>query len=107
MTPIISPWIIYALGILDGTKMLLLIVGLCGCVVYIGIGIDPGLWKIKKSVVALLALCFVAGLLVPSEDTAIKMLVAQNATYERVELVGQTVEEIYEDILGAIGSKED
>ena len=103
MTPIISPWIIYALGLCDGAKILLLIIGLCGGAVYIGIGLEEWAWKIRKSVVALLMLCCVAGFLIPSEDTAMKMLVAQNVTYERVEVVGQTVEEIYEDILNVIG----
>lgn len=107
MTPIINPWIIYALGMCEGAKILLLIIGLCGGIAYIGIGLEPWAWEIRKSVVALLVLCCVAGFLIPSEDTAMQMLVAQNVTYERVEAVGQTVEDIYEDILDVIGDKEE
>ena len=105
MTPIISPWIIYALSLCDGAKIMLLIIGLCGGGVYLGLTLAENVWKFRKGVAALLVFCFVAGLLIPMEGTALKILVAQNVTYERVEVVGQTVEDIYEDILDVIGDR--
>lgn len=103
MTPIISPWIIYALSLCDGAKMLLTAVSLLGLFIYGWLGFQGDLWKIRKGVVALFVSCFVIGCLIPSYNTAIQMLVAQNVTYERVEVVGQTVEDIYEDILSVVG----
>ena len=35
------------------------------------------------------------------------MLVAQNVTYERVEIVGQTVEDIYNDIINLFPQEEE
>ena len=36
-----------------------------------------------------------------------KMIVAQNVTYERVEIVGDTVEDIYNDIISLVDGNED
>ena len=36
---------------------------------------------------------------VPSQETCIQMLIADNITYERLETVGSSVEDIYDDII--------
>jgi hypothetical protein len=36
---------------------------------------------------------------VPDDKTCVQMLIADNITYERLEVVGKTVEDIYGDIL--------
>ena len=36
---------------------------------------------------------------VPSQQTCIQMLIADNITYERLETVGSSVEDIYNDII--------
>ena len=36
---------------------------------------------------------------VPSQQTCIQMLIADNITYERLEAVGSSVEDIYDDII--------
>ena len=36
---------------------------------------------------------------VPSQQTCIQMLIADNITYERLETVGSSVEDIYDDII--------
>lgn len=41
---------------------------------------------------------------VPSQQTCIQMLIADNITYERLETVGSSVEDIYNDII-AIAEK--
>ena len=50
-------------------------------------------------------------LIVPSQNTLVQMLIAENITYERLEVVGETIEGVYEDILAItdklVGTSED
>jgi hypothetical protein len=45
----------------------------------------------------LVAMVMVA--VIPGSQTITKMMIAQNVTYERVEVVGDTVETVYNDIM--------
>ena len=103
MTPIISPWIIYGLSICDGAKILLVFCQGFALIVYIVGCIVEDLTPVKKRVVISICVVFVVGLLIPSKTTALQMLVAQNVTYERVDVVGETIVDIYNDIVLAVG----
>ena len=101
MTPIISPWIIYGLSLCNGAKVLLVLGAAIALGVYIFMCLDD--CAVKKWIVAILSLVFIVGLLIPSKTTALQMLVAQNVTYERVDVVGETIVDIYNDIVLAVG----
>ncbi len=105
MTPIISPWIFYALSVVDAVKgisiaaMVIAIAGalVVGAIVFIDdLDLTPRLVKI---VVIPLVTSVVLSIFIPSEKTITKMIVAQNVTYERVEVIGDTVETVYNDIM--------
>ena len=114
MTPVINPWVFYWMPICDILKIFGLFfsaVGLCtiiGAIIYIACEStsyrpdEEGIkfWKgFKKKLIPITIACFLIGVFVPKEETIAKMLVAQNVTYERVEVVGNTVEMVYNDIL--------
>jgi len=101
MTPIISPWIIYGLSLCDGVKALLIFGAACGLAWCGWLCLDE--CAVNKWAVTILSLAFILGLLVPSKTTALQMLVAQNVTYERVDIVGETIVDIYNDIVLAVG----
>ena len=97
MTPVINPWLIYLIGIVDGLKYGALVLG-----VTVGIFIF-GNWvsgiKAARWCYFVATLCLVLALLVPSSNTVTAMTVAQNVTYERVDVAADTVREVYEDIM--------
>lgn len=101
MTPIISPWVIYGLSLCNGAKALLVFGAACGLVMCGWLCLEDG--AVKKWIVATLSLVLIVGLLIPSKTTALQMLVAQNVTYERVDVVGETIVDIYNDIVLAVG----
>lgn len=108
MTPVISPWVFYLLSVVDGLKDCL-IAALIGSLIY-------GIWafvylsdcygdekakytkKVKRAVSAVAAIGILMAF-TPSSTTITKMLIAQNVTYERVEVAANTVQSVYEDIM--------
>lgn len=105
MTPVINPWVFYAIGISDriivissviaGINVLFLLFYLLFCFM-------ESEYVNKKFTTRLTIVTVVASVmlvLVPSESTITKMIVAQNVTYERVETVTDTVETVYNDIM--------
>ena len=115
MTPVINPWIFYLMPICDNISFWGTIVGVLALIgfllVFIGDCVneadgfdDEDFGRVMKrlekvlSKVAIIAL--VLSILVPSEKTLTKMLIAQNVTYERVEAATDTVQSVYEDIMG-------
>ena len=110
MTPIISPWFFYLLSISTGIKMLLggITVVFIGASVFKLIDADSympeseGLKSTLKRAKEffIIAIVFaILTILVPNDKTCVQMLIADNITYERLEVVGETVEDIYRDIL--------
>ena len=113
MTPIISPWFFYLLQIVDGLSVSFVIIA-SAIAVYGAIrwflifdeeegDTDSPFYKEgakqgKKLLIVMIVFWFLS-ILVPTKTTCLEMLVAQNVTYERVEVVGQTVEDIYNDII--------
>ena len=119
MTPVISPWVFYAISVADVVKFAAAIFA-----IFIGIGaiittlanrFDYGeddedylKWKpIAKRTTIVATVCLVFAIFIPSEKTITKMIVAQNVTYERVEVVTDTVQTVYEDIMGLFEDYDD
>jgi hypothetical protein len=110
MTPIISPWFFYLLSVSTGIKMLFGVITLIfiGATVFKLIESDdyvPGsevlkltLKRVKGFFIAAVVFAILT-ILVPDDKTCVQMLIADNITYERLEVVGKTVEDIYGDIL--------
>ena len=110
MTPIISPWFFYLLSISTGIKILFGVITLIfiGATVFKLIESDdyvPGsevlkltLKRVKGFFIAAVVFAILT-ILVPDDKTCVQMLIADNITYERLEVVGKTVEDIYGDIL--------
>lgn len=111
MTPIISPWFFYLLQIVEGL-ICVLTFGTLGSVAYGAIrwfivfteeGPDSEIYvkeskKGKKLIICAIILAIFT-IFIPTKTTCLEMLVAQNVTYERIEIVGQTVEDVYNDII--------
>jgi len=117
MTPIISPWFFYLLQIVEGLGVSFVIaasaMGLYGAVKWFIIitegdeeDYQKGAKAGKKVLIAMIVFWFLS-VLVPTKTTCLEMLVAQNVTYERVEIVGQTVEDIYNDIISLFPQEEE
>ena len=110
MTPIISPWFFYLLSVSTGIKILFGVITLIfiGATVFKLIESDdyvPGsevlkltLKRVKGFFIAAVVFAILT-ILVPDDKTCVQMLIADNITYERLEVVGKTVEDIYGDIL--------
>ena len=110
MTPIISPWVFYAMQICDAVSVVNGIISVvAGAVLFWlfleGLNFDRKSKHIKRWVVILIV-CGLISMLCPTQSTLTKMIVAQNVTYERVEMVGDTVEDIYNDIISLVDNNE-
>ena len=124
-TPIISPIWFYLMGVVDGLSILavILVFALVATVIFLSISyatekedlkwagtfnrekheLKVGMYFeiLKKSIISLVISSLVL-VFIPSQDTMMKMLIAQNITYERVEggkeMVKDTVDYIFEKI---------
>ena len=119
MTPVISPLVFYLMPIASKVQGLALSVGIvlliatsiCFLIFLFELDLDEELSAramaaAKKLIVPTIvaALVFVV---TPSSTTITKMLIAQNVTHERVETVADTVESVYNDIMGLFEESED
>jgi hypothetical protein len=122
MTPVISPWVFYWMPVIDtmsGVAWVLLIVSVVLLVISFFIfcmELDCGdkdsdlckfLLKAKNKLLVLIVAATIAGVFIPSEKTVIKMLIAQNVTYDRVEMATDTVASVYEDIMSLFEKSSD
>lgn len=110
MTPIISPWFFYFAAKVEVIHMFAwillfaaLIFGTVALYVAYETNNDGYAEKVKKSfkkpcIIVSIIMCLII-LIVPSQNTLVQMLIAENITYERLEVVGETIEGVYEDIL--------
>lgn len=113
MTPVISPWVFYAMSVVNGLNAIstagLIVSGLLivALTIILLVSMDDCLEEktigatkkfLKTAFIAMLVSCLLA-VFVPSEKTIGKMIVAQNVTYERMEAVTDTVEAVYNDIM--------
>lgn len=114
MTPVISPWVLYVLPVADTVWFVSGLLTVIGVAVVIGLtytiyeektGYRPNedrvklLEKLKKKVTVLTIVLATLAVFVPSEETLTKMIIAQNVTYERVEVATDTVKTVYDDIM--------
>ena len=112
MTPVISPWVFYLMPVCEnisfvawfvaiGSAVLLAVVVIGAIPVWVDD--DEKMIKLFSKIAKTLLLLFVIGTLVacliPNEQTITKMIVAQNVTVERVEMVSDTVVTVYNDIM--------
>lgn len=114
MTPVINPWVFYLMPICEKFVIAawLFFVFTLICALAFGIGwiaendsYNPDEDKIKlyaqrmKKAVAIAIIIAMLACLIPSEATVTKMIVAQNVTVERVDMVSDTVVTVYNDIM--------
>lgn len=112
--PVISPWVFYALNVVDGLGVVLLLsivisiaVSFVGGVMYLAEGNesygDENLAKYGKKMfkcgIKILIPALIAATFIPGSSTITKMIIAQNVTYERVEEATDVVQSVYEDIM--------
>lgn len=107
-TAVISPWFFYFINIVEGLGAAFWVfatIGLIGgglILASLTFGeldedeISPK--TAKKIFIGGLIFMFLA-ILTPSQQTCVQMLIADNVTYERLEVAGDTIEGIYQDIL--------
>lgn len=118
MTPVINPWIFYAMDALDSFKILCMIVLFATVAFYIMyipcleldldmIGFNKFMRKVIKPAIAVVVIAILGIIFIPSQDTMIKMLVAQNVTYERIEDSTDVVERVYTDIMELLDDGKD
>lgn len=112
MEPIISPWLIYVLGIIPTLKFILAI--LCFILPVISFLIftqydmeyDGDDKKFYKKLIKILLMAFIISVLslifIPSKDTVIAMMVSKNITVENLsqgkEIVKNSIDYIFEKI---------
>ena len=107
-TAVISPWFFYFINIVEGLDVAFWVFATMGL---IGGGLilaalafeelyeeDFSSKTAKKIFISGLIFMFLA-ILTPSQQTCVQMLIADNITYERLEVAGNTIEGIYQDIL--------
>ena len=114
MTPIISPWVFYIMPVVEGFSFLSIMASVFGIIVTSIILINlydektsclknedviKLLERLKKKAVTLTIVFMILAVFIPREHTITKMIIAKNVTYERVEVVGDTVETVYNDIM--------
>ena len=97
MTPIISPWVFYVIGVADTLKIILAFVSIIIAVWIFVEALDSV--KPGGKILTALAVFTALAIFVPTSKTVEKMVVAQNVTYERVEVVSDTVQTVYRDIM--------
>lgn len=112
MTPVINPWIFYIMPLCEKVSniafLLAMIIGITVGFLVIGYFCDLD-WnheddaKVKmyfiKKLIPFLIIALLLGCVIPTEETITKMLIAQNVTYERVDVVTDTVANVYNDIM--------
>lgn len=121
MTPVINPWVFYAIYVADGIAVMASVVGFVVGIAYLiikGVSIyrlcewgedDEDYIKAKniaKTFGRIILVAIILSAFVPGEKTITKMIVAQNVTYERVESATDVVQTVYEDIMDLFAEEE-
>ena len=103
--PIISPFIIYLMGVLPFIKIVILV--LCG-VIFLplltelsGCNSKEERERVIKSI-KIFAILGCIALLIPSKETMIQMAVANQITHERVDIAKDVAIKVYNDILNVM-----
>ena len=107
-TAVISPWFFYFISIVEGLGVAFWIfatIGLIGgglllaALAFEELDEDDFSPKLAKKIFIGGIIFMFLGILTPSQQTCVQMLIADNVTYERLEVAGDTIEGIYQDIL--------
>lgn len=120
MTPVISPWVFYAIYVAEGVAFLTALIAIVAGIAYAAVKVvslagdyygedNEDYIKIRKVYKTLGKVALVAAILatfVPGEKTITKMIVAQNVTYERVEAATDVAQTVYEDIMDLFEEEE-
>lgn len=112
--PVINPWVFYLMSVVDSLSIAAdigtVVTGFTTIVFFILYSIDvvdygadddntKRTQKILKPLAVVTIVFAAASIFVPSSKTITKMIVAQNVTYERVEVATDVVKDVYEDIM--------
>lgn len=120
MTPVISPWVFYAIHVAEGVSFLTALIAIIVGIAYAAVKVislfnyysgedDEDYIKnrrISKTIGKVALVAAILGTFVPGEKTITKMIVAQNVTYERVEAATDVVQTVYEDIMDLFAEEE-
>lgn len=120
MTPVINPWVFYAIYVAEGVAFLTALIAIIAGIAYVAVKVvslfgnyygedDEDYIKIRKASKVIGTVALVAVILatfVPGEKTITKMIVAQNVTYERVETATDVVQTVYDDIMDLFAEEE-
>ena len=102
---IVNPWTIYWITGLEAIGVTLVVVAFCVAMFNDINGRDIPKGKIKKLLAGALILAVLA-IFVPSEQTAIEMIIADNVTYESVDEALVRIEETADHIIDKIKEEE-
>lgn len=110
MEPVINPWLFYLIDCASGLKWGILVFGGSVGLILLGIGAvtmsetntskeeKAAQKKIKKGYI-IFTISVVLFLAIPSSETVMKMVIAQNVTYDAVDVAKDVVVQVYNDIL--------
>lgn len=108
MTPIVSPWVFYLMSLVEPVCAAVLVLSFAiMCMWIVKYILKDGDYKPGAASKILLTALVMICIFIPSESTITKMLVAKNITYERVGMVSDTVETVYNDIMDLFDKEEE
>lgn len=105
MKPIINPWLFYLTDVLSGIKWLLVVFFalalflylLAFCFYFLDMSKLPDWFNLK--ITMFLVIPIIIGLLIPTENTVYKMLIASYATPNNIEYVKETGKDLVDYII--------
>lgn len=106
---IISPWFFYALQVADSIRFLAYVIGILaifGFIRFYAIAETDGRKHIEvearrrvKKCIWVVVIAILSVTFIPSKETLLSMMVAQNITYERVDMAGEKLETLVDKIV--------
>ena len=111
MTPVINPWIFYIMPVCENVSRIFWTLTAIGVV---ALGVSGLTWlmctdydkelrektiRAFKIIIPIVLVVSLIACFIPSEETITKMIIAQNVTVERVDVVSDTVANVYNDIM--------
>ncbi len=107
MEPIISPWLIYAVQLLENLSGVCMILFVISCIAIVVLALpviieDEDLpKKYLKTVVIIAAVCGGMGCIIPNKETMITMIVANYITPDNVQMVQGNIVDFVKQIMEA------
>lgn len=97
--PVINPWLFYLINVLEALKIACMVATFILVFVVMGLLAVDDMKKWKIAAVALLSISIAGLIFIPSKSTSTKMLIANFATYENIELTKDSVIELVDYIV--------